>query len=85
MILMSRDNPDGHKLEDLLETVIGEIEVKAERIASDKGTVALRLQVNARAMVALLREAAAIQRDSLAALDTIGPDQGPRGVPRIGG
>lgn len=80
-ILMSRDNPDGYKLEDLLSALRLEIEGKSMRVAQDPRAIDL-VRSNAR-IIKLLAEAEAVQREALAALDRLGPDQGPRGTPRI--
>ncbi|WP_162600026.1 hypothetical protein [Azospirillum sp. TSH58] len=84
MILMSADNPAGRKLEDLLPQIAGEVEAKTLKIAADPRPVARRVAENNARIVKLLEEAETLQRASLEALASIGPDEGPLGAPRIG-
>lgn len=95
-ILMSRDNPDGAKLEDLLEQVLLELEAKNAMLLTTIQTAtkpaplstktaedALRLAVdNNHRVIELLREARRIQTNTMAAFDQLGPNKGPT-APRI--
>lgn len=83
-ILMSPQNPDGHKLEELLSQVRLEVEGKCLKIAQDQRAIAQRVHGNNRRIIALLMEAESIQRESMAALDAFRPNEGPLGRPRIG-
>ena len=83
-ILMSRDNPDGHKLEDLLVTVGQELSAKTSRLAGDRCPTAKFIVCNNQRIVDLLNMAVSIQRETLDELKKVGPDQGPRGTPRVG-
>ena len=83
-VLMSAENPSGWKLEDLLLQLILEIGEKSQRIAGDKRSEAKLVRENNNTIVAHLAEAAAAQLHSMETLKVLGPDQGPRGTPRIG-
>lgn len=83
-ILMSKDNPNGYKLEDLLRQLRDELEQKTNRIANDPSPEAERVRRNNGKISLLLREAEHTQRESMGTLDAIGIDQGPTGKPRIG-
>ncbi|RWX72570.1 hypothetical protein [Mesorhizobium sp. M2A.F.Ca.ET.039.01.1.1] len=83
-ILMSRENPDGHKLEELLPAIRLEIEGKNLKIMNDQRDAAQTLLANNKRIIRLLAEAEELQRASLQKLAEIGPDQGPRGKPRVG-
>lgn len=84
-LLMSRANPEGWKLEELLDKAALEIEtLKTPLIRDDPRTVAQAVVYNNGKICALLTEAARLQRDSYRMLAQIGPNQGPLGTPRIG-
>lgn len=83
-LLMSRDNPDGWPLEDLLSLVCIELLAKTVRLNGDRTPAARGTRARNRQVVGLLTQAEALQRETLEELDTLGPDQGPRGVPRLG-
>lgn len=83
-ILMSRDNPTGHKLEELLQTVRNEVADKCLSLAHDPSYTAQVVLRNNRRIMDLLYEAENVQRESLLELDRLGPDQGPTGKPRVG-
>ena len=88
MHLMSAENPTGAKLEDLLQEVIGEIMGKSRRVRlAAPGTharfVGQSVLNNNDQIIGLLQQAIAVQRQTLAHLDTLGPDQGPAGTPRV--
>jgi len=85
-ILMSRENPTGMKLEELVEQLSDELGIKNGKILPDIHTkpVAKTVFDNNNRIIQLLGAIKAIQMESLAALNTIGPDQGPTGTPRIG-
>lgn len=87
-ILMSAANPNGAKLEDVLLLLAEEIAEKSKKITlAAPGTharfVGRTVLSNNDQIVGLLIQAAAIQRHTLAHLDTLGPDQGPTGTPRL--
>ncbi|MBJ7550764.1 exonuclease domain-containing protein [Marinomonas ostreistagni] len=82
-VLMSRDNPNGWKLEELLPKVAKEIAVKTERIKGDESGRSLSIQKNNTEIETFLYKAARKQFDTLRLLDEVGPDQGPEGEARI--
>lgn len=84
-LLMSKANPEGWKLEELLDKAALEIEtLKTPLIRDDPRAAAKTVVHNNGRIVALLYEAARLQRDSYRVLATIGPNEGPLGKPRIG-
>lgn len=83
-LLMSAANPDGLKLEVLLDIVFDDMSEKCIRINADTRPVARRVLRNNQQIMALLKQARALQMDSLDVLAHLAPDQGPRGKPRIG-
>lgn len=83
-ILMGPQNPTGWKLEELLPQIAREIEAKTLKIADDPRTVARLVAENNGMIVWHLEEAEALQRTSYVALDSMGPNEGPLGKPRIG-
>ena len=83
-LLMSRDNPDGWTLEDLLEQVEREIQAKTDRLEGETHRLALFLRGNNRRIIENLRLARQMQVMAMEELSDIGPDEGPRGVPRLG-
>lgn len=83
-MLMSAENPNGHKLEDLLATLQNEIVEKNNKIKSDKSSLSHHVQVNNNRLISLLAQAEKVQRSSLELLAAKAPDPGPKGTPRIG-
>lgn len=83
-VLMSPQNPEGWKLEELFDRLIVEIQEKCAKIQDDKRMEARTVLRNNWAIIALLEEGARRQRHSMETLALIGPSQGPTGVPRIG-
>lgn len=83
-LLMSRENPNGYKLEDLLREIRLEVEAKNAKLGGDDSAAAQRVRVNNGLIIAKLIGAEELQRDTMAVLEQIGPDQGPTGQPRIG-
>jgi len=83
-ILMGRDNPNGHKLEDLLHKVAGEVQAKCKFIDSDPRIEAKTVLRNNQQIIGLLKQAEALQRNSYDVLDTMAPNEGPLGKYRIG-
>ncbi len=80
-ILMSRDNPNGYKLEELLEKIVNEVNGKSDYIRDNK---ALAHIVNNNDQIAVkLCEAIGIQHASLNSLtEKYGEDKGPNN-PRV--
>lgn len=83
-LLMSKTNPDGWKLEELLSVIKGELQEKNELIADDKCEVSLIVQENNKKIIALLDHSVMIQNETMRQLDTLGINQGALGKPRIG-
>jgi hypothetical protein len=84
-ILMSGTNPNGHKLEELLETLIAEIQAKNARVQNDPSAAAQTLLRNNADIIVRLKESTRLQEHSLRELERLhGADQGPTGKPRVG-
>lgn len=83
-ILMSSDNPTGHKLEDLLAIICKELLDKTNRVALDSSDKADTIIRNNMDIIGKLRDARSIQLCSMRELDQLGPDNGPTGKYRIG-
>lgn len=83
-VLMSRDNPAGWKLEELMEQVRCEIMSKSLNIADDMSFEAQTVKNNNFLILGLLMQVEAIQRQSFVVMSKLGEDQGPNGKPRIG-
>jgi len=83
-ILMGRDNPDGYKLEELLEQLQREIVTKCEYIKDDPRIVAKQVLANNNQIIGLLFQAETLQRLSYDLLDAMGKNEGPLGSYRIG-
>jgi len=90
-VLMSRDNPEGYKLEELLQYIAADIEIKSKDLSDKIATadqtsaqtkVMSKVLENNNAIVMLLQSALKAQNDSLRALDTLGPNKGPA-APRV--
>jgi len=84
LILMTRENPTGHKLEELLAQVAHELTVKNDRLTGDLSPAAQTLRHNNVEIISLLHQARRHQEHSLKVLLDVGPDQGPMGKPRVG-
>lgn len=61
-----------------------QIEGKCKLLEADPSPVAALVRSHNRQIVRLFTVAECLQRESLAALNTLGPARGPRGTPRIG-
>lgn len=84
-ILMSSENPTGAKLEEHLRELIGEMETKCAKIVGDPRNVARDVHRNNRDIIRRLTECVTLQEHSQRILaESVGPDQGPTGTPRIG-
>ena len=82
-VLMSKDNPTGWKLEQLLVQLRIELREKIARLQKNTSLVSRRVQDNNWLMMALLEYAEKHQLDTLRLLNELGPDQGPGGTPRV--
>lgn len=83
-ILMSRENRDGHKLEELLAQIADELTKKNDRLTGDLTPAAQTLRHNNVEIISLMHQARRHQEHSLKVLLEVGPDQGPMGKPRVG-
>ena len=83
-VLMSRDNPNGWKLEELLKKIADEVLEKNESIEYDGSWIVGNIMSNNCAIVSYLLKSLERQTSTLALLDALGKDQGPEGTPRIG-
>jgi len=83
-VLMSVNNPDGWKLEDLLEQMYLELGEKTKRLDGDMSTPACKVASNNYTMMRKLKECVALQLKNIESLNKIAPDTGPLGIPRIG-
>lgn len=83
-VLMSAENPEGWKLEELLSTMRDELAAKNRRIVNDDSPTAQAVLQNNRMILQFLTGCENLQRDSIARLKALAPDPGPTGTPRIG-
>lgn len=84
-ILMSYENPKGHKLEELLRTVAQDLGIKNSKLDPNNGEVEQLVLNNNMVIISLLEQAATIQEQSMMSMDSVGQDKGPyAGQPRIG-
>jgi len=83
-ILMSRENPEGFKLEELAEKLRHEVQAKTLNIAGDPRIEAQTVVNNNAQIIGLLFQIEALQRQSFAVMAQIRPDEGPTGKPRVG-
>lgn len=81
-ILMSADNPEGYKLEDLLAQLQRELRAKTGKLTGEC-PVNTTIRENNAAIIALLERAESFQRDTMHSLESLGPDPGPEGTPRV--
>lgn len=83
-VLMSRENPNGWKLESLIEKLREEILNKSMKIASEPSFEAQSVINNNFQIVGLLMQIEGLQRSSMLSMEKLGPDQGPLGLARVG-
>lgn len=87
-VLMTQDNPEGWKLEELLKTIAAELGAKNVRLSmkfppGEAPESAKKVIGNNQRVINRLHQALEIQQDTQTFLDGIGPDQGPTGTPRV--
>lgn len=75
-VLMAVDNPDGYKLEDILQDIIDDLSLKTKRIEQDTCGVSAIVRANNNSIVCLLKEAIVLQNRTMAALDVLGENKG---------
>ena len=83
-ILMSKENPDGYKLEELLIQLQNEINDKNKKIIGDGSDLSKHVQANNLQIMRHLNEARNYQVDSFLQMSKKAPDEGANGKPRIG-
>lgn len=83
-VLMSAENPNGWKLEDLLRQLYRELEAKTAKVMHDQSLRASVVRQNNYSILTYLRHAEICQLDTIRELAEIAPDPGPNGQPRIG-
>jgi hypothetical protein len=83
-VLMSNENHNGWKLENLLAQVKLEVSQKINKIINDTSPQAQLVVRNNLAIIEHLGAAEALQRSSYVVLDAMKPNEGPSGKPRIG-
>jgi len=81
---MGSDNPDGWKLEVILDVLVEEIEEKSAKVSHDESLLSKTVQNHNLQIIGLLKQAQALQQQSYALLDNKAPNQGATGKPRIG-
>lgn len=92
-ILMSQENPEGYKLEELLKILIEEVREKDDTLEEPepsessplKGFVVSQVKENNRHIIECFKSATRAQNNTMAAKLLLGADNGPTGAPRIGG
>lgn len=83
-ILMSAENPTGHKLEELLVQLQNEVNDKNNKIINDQSELSLAVQDNNSQVMELLNQARNLQVNSFELMAKKAPDNGPTGQSRIG-
>ncbi|QHW35849.1 histidine kinase (plasmid) [Paenibacillus rhizovicinus] len=83
-ILMGAENPEGLKLEDVLDQLCNEVAHKINKIINDPSPQAKLVVRNNQAIIEHLGAAAVLQKSSYVVLDAMKANEGPTGQPRIG-
>jgi hypothetical protein len=83
-LLMSHENPNGWKLEDILAQLQSELIIKTNKIVNDQSETAINVRTNNYGILDRLHSAQVLQLNSCSILAKKAPDQGPLGDPRIG-
>ena len=84
-LLVGPDNPDGWKLEDIIDEIQNDIVRRSARIVDDDRPEARTVLHNNIEIMQLLTVCSEKAYDSTRVLNTLGPSISPRGgVPRIG-
>ncbi len=84
-LLLSPDNPKGWNLEDIIDEIQNEIVLRSARIVDDGRPEARAVLTNNIEIMKLLTVCSEKAHDSTRVLLALGPSQGPKGIPRIGG
>jgi hypothetical protein len=85
--LISEENPDGYKLEDILTVIRNDVLKRALKIAEDRRPEAQHVMRNNTRILSIITEAIELAEDSSKILDrAFGPSKSQDGgAPRIGG
>ncbi len=85
--LVSEENPEGYKLEDILSALRKDVLLRCSKIADDRRPEAQQVLANNVKILGFLNEAVSIAENSTHILDkAFGPSQSAGGgTPRIGG
>lgn len=83
-LLLSSENPEGWKLEDIIDEIQNDIVRRSARIVDDGRPEARAVLTNSIEIMKLLTVCSEKAHDSTRVLSALGPSQGPQGVPRIG-
>ncbi len=83
-LLLSPDNPSGWNLEDIIDEIQNDIVRRSAWIVDDGRPEARAVLTNNIEILSLLTTCSEKARDSTRVLLTLGPSQGPNGIPRIG-
>ena len=91
-IFMTAENPDGWKLEELSVQLMDEMRAKDAKLTGlmeaerdgNKLAALKRARENNKAIIMAFDQINRRQLDTMQAFAAFGPDQGPRGAPRIG-
>ena len=75
-VLMAVDNPDGYKLEDILQDIIDDLNLKTKHIEQETGDVSAIVRTNNNSIVCLLKDAIVLQNRTMDALDELGESKG---------
>ncbi len=84
-LLLGPDNLNGWKLEDIIDEIQNDIVRRLARIVDDGRPEARAVLTNNIEILNLLPVCSEKAHDSTRVLSTLGPGQGPQGIPRIGG
>jgi hypothetical protein len=82
--LVTEENPDGHRLEDILLMIRKDILTRAVKVADDRRIEALHVMRNNMKILELISEAIALAEDSSRVLDKAFGPSAKGGPPRIG-
>ncbi len=83
-LLLSPDNPNGWRLEDIIDEIQNDIVRRSARIVDDSRPEARAVLTNNIEILNLLTVCSEKAHDSTHVLSTLGPSRGPQGIPRIG-
>jgi hypothetical protein len=84
-LLLSGENPDGWKLEDILVVLQDDIIERMARVVGDGRGEARRVIANSAEILSLLAQCIERAADSAKILDTLSPARNTADTPRIGG